>query len=159
MSATVVLEIGTCEVLLTDLGFFVRCQRCPYVSETVHGKHTARGLADAHTHEEGSPAGEFAALTISDWTLADQVEAGSECWDIFECVGSAYADWQIQAIDSPEDLAVMPARVLNDDREAWKLVAGTDTPLHRKALAILRNIDPEEYAGMMAWVEESAAAG
>lgn len=49
--------------------------------------------------------------------------------------------------------------MLHDDRDAWELVTGTDTPLHRKALAILRNMDPGEYAGMMAWVEDGTAAG
>lgn len=104
-------------------------------------------------------AAETAALTIDDWTPADRAAAERECWDIFECQGSAYADWQIQVIDSPEELAVLPARVLHDDHEAWALVGGTDTALHRKALAILRNMDPGEYAGMMAWVEDGTAAG
>lgn len=97
-----------------------------------------------------------ATLTIDDWTPADRAAAQLECWDIFECIGSAYADWQIQVIDSPEELEVMPARVLHDDHDAWELVGGTDTELHRKALAILANMDPGEYAGMMAWVQECA---
>ena len=45
----VVITAGTCEVLLTDAGFYARCTTCPRVSgEIVHARFKAREWATAH---------------------------------------------------------------------------------------------------------------
>jgi len=45
---TVVWEGANTQVILTQFGFYARCTRCPWVTETVHGKFSARQDAEAH---------------------------------------------------------------------------------------------------------------
>lgn len=45
---TVVIELANVQVLLTDQGFYARCTRCPWVTETTHAKHVARRWAQEH---------------------------------------------------------------------------------------------------------------
>ena len=53
-AAVVVAAAGTCEVMLDDHGFYVRCfeDGCGYVSERTHSKSTARLMAAAHDSAE-----------------------------------------------------------------------------------------------------------
>jgi hypothetical protein len=48
---TVVIQLANTQVLLTDQGFYARCERCPWVTDIVHGKYQARQAAKSH--EEG----------------------------------------------------------------------------------------------------------
>ena len=47
---TVVGGTDHCEIVLDDLGFYVRCftANCRYVSERTYAKHVARQMAAAH---------------------------------------------------------------------------------------------------------------
>ena len=45
---TVVWEGANTQVILTQFGFYARCTRCPWVTETVHGKFSARRSAESH---------------------------------------------------------------------------------------------------------------
>lgn len=50
--AVVVERLNNTQVILTKLGFYARCQRCPWVTEeTFRGRHEARSAAKGH---EGS---------------------------------------------------------------------------------------------------------
>ena len=45
---TLVAETSNCQIILSDFGFYVRCTRCPYVSEYTAAKHVARQWAETH---------------------------------------------------------------------------------------------------------------
>jgi hypothetical protein len=49
--ATVVVQLTNTQVILTGQGFYARCQRCPWVTDTVNARHEAH--AAAKSHEEG----------------------------------------------------------------------------------------------------------
>jgi hypothetical protein len=45
----VVAETLNCEIVLSDLGFYARCTKCPWVTEKITAsKATAREWAEAH---------------------------------------------------------------------------------------------------------------
>jgi hypothetical protein len=47
--ATVVVQLANTQVILTKLGFYARCQRCPWVTEEImHSKYTAEQAAKGH---------------------------------------------------------------------------------------------------------------
>ena len=85
-------------------------------------------------------------LTLNDWTAEDDRAAGLEGWNLFDSDGSADGTPQVQRIDSPE-----PGETeLDGDPDAWAILrADPGTPLHAKALAIIVNENPAEYARVM----------
>jgi len=72
-----------------------------------------------------------------EWTQKDAQEASKEGWNIFECNGSANGKYQLQVDD---ELAL-----LNEDKDAWKLVARQEKDIHKKALAFLKEKNYPEY--------------
>jgi len=85
-------------------------------------------------------------LTMDDWTADDDRAAGAEGWSLFESDGSADGTPQVQRIDDPG-----PGEAkLDGDPDAWAVLrADPGTPLHARALAIIRNENPAEYERVM----------
>jgi len=85
-------------------------------------------------------------LTMDDWTADDDRAAGAEGWSLFESGGSADGTPQVQRIDDPG-----PGEAkLDGDPDAWAVLrADPGTPLHARALAIIRNENPAEYERVM----------
>jgi hypothetical protein len=86
------------------------------------------------------------SLTLADWTPDDDRAASREGWSLFSCDGSADGSPQVQRIDDP---GPGEGRLAGDDA-AWALLRGSPgTPLHARALAIIRDSNPAEYARVM----------
>ncbi len=71
------------------------------------------------------------------WNDTDRQNAHAEGWDLFYSSGSADGPYQVQRLDEEA--------LLNDDTCAWKLVKNGNKPHHAKALAILKQSNPQEY--------------
>lgn len=58
--STVVIETYNCEVVLTHMGFYVRCQApgCTYVSRLTPSKSVARRWANAHDADQPNDGAE-----------------------------------------------------------------------------------------------------
>lgn len=83
-------------------------------------------------------------------------QAFNEGWGIFDCDGSENGPWQIQRIDSPEDMEPPPPYtepVFLLDDHAWDHVrrqAARGSIYHKAALDLIREQNPQEYALIMA---------
>ena len=85
------------------------------------------------------------------WTREDSKRATAEGWDVFSHYGpEAIEETRIERIDCPENEAgefVDP--ILDDDAEAWELVAegaSKGSELHTKALAIISSAEAARIA-------------
>jgi len=68
-------------------------------------------------------------------------EARVEGWDIFYTNGSVHGLWQIQRLD--EDA------ILNNDTEAWEIVANGTEPHHISAREFIAANNTAEYSRLM----------
>lgn len=84
------------------------------------------------------------------WSVDDSAAATREGWDLFECSGSEHGDFQLQRFDFPSDVDTAPKPYpFEEDDDVWRYVrthAAAGSPLHRKALNILRLRNPAELA-------------
>ncbi len=82
------------------------------------------------------------------WSADDSAAASREGWDLFACSGSAHGDLQLQRFDCPAEVESAPNPYpFATDTDVWRHVrtrAAGGSALHRKALAILRTMNPEE---------------
>lgn len=76
--------------------------------------------------------------------------ARAEGWDVFYCGDSDNGPVQIQCLDCPEDLEVdgVVPPTLEEDVEAWAIVAKGTGEHHRQARAIVAELNPLEWACM-----------
>jgi hypothetical protein len=89
-----------------------------------------------------------------EWTNEDSRAAYDEGWDIFDSEGSQNGPWQIQKFDDPDS----GPQVFTEDTDAWVQVrtrASEGSALHIKALAFLRQYNPQEADAIERWQEES----
>ena len=68
-------------------------------------------------------------------------EARAEGWDIFYANGSVHGLWQIQRLDEEA--------ILNDDTEAWEIVANGTEPHHISAREFIAANNSSEYSRLM----------
>ncbi|UBV20370.1 MULTISPECIES: hypothetical protein [Mycolicibacterium] len=83
------------------------------------------------------------------WLGEDHAAASREGWDLFECSGSDHGDLQLQRFDCPDEVECAPTPYpFATDTDVWRHVrarAEGGSALHRKALAILRSANPDEF--------------
>ncbi len=80
-------------------------------------------------------------------TAAESAEACAEGWSLFTHFGEA-VELRLERIDCPE----AGEGVLPDDAAAWHRVWTRATPLHLKAIDILKASSPAEHARIEAYV-------
>ena len=68
-------------------------------------------------------------------------EARKEGWDIFYTNGSPHGLWQIQRLDGED--------ILNNDTEAWEIVANGTEPHHIAAREFISTHNSAEYSRLM----------
>lgn len=94
-------------------------------------------------------------ITATTWTRADSRAANAEGWDIFECDGSANGPYQLCKIDDPQEFTACYGTVFShiweDDTDAWLYVREHPTALHSRALAYLKQVNPQEHDAIMKW--------
>ena len=71
----------------------------------------------------------------------NSLEARAEGWDIFYAQGSLHGLWQIQRLDEEA--------ILNDDTEAWEIVANGTEPHHISAREFIAANNSSEYSRLM----------
>ncbi len=95
------------------------------------------------------------SVNVVEWTPADELAAMPEGWGIFDCDGSENGPWQIQKFDDPDDLAeritATVGRLWKEDNEAWMHVWSVESALHRKAIAFIRAMNPQEWEAIERW--------
>lgn len=84
------------------------------------------------------------------WSHAHSQAAIREGWDVFECSGSSNGAWQIQRIDSPEDVVGFDVEIplLLNDEAAWRIVCEGTAPHHIAAREFIRSENPAEFYAM-----------
>jgi hypothetical protein len=90
---------------------------------------------------------------LDGWTGEDDAAAGREGWGLFVCDGSASGPLQIQAFNDPEP----GQREWDDDTDAWMHVLRVRSPLHDKALAIIKAGNLQEFEAIRRWDAEHPA--
>lgn len=92
------------------------------------------------------------------WTTEDSEAANAEGWDLFDCDGSDNGPLQLCKIDDPEmwreDRKVVIEQTWEEDNEAWVFVWTNPSPLHTKALEIIKVENPQEFEAIETWVSE-----
>lgn len=78
---------------------------------------------------------------ILQWNKEFSELAYSEGWNFYYSQGSAYGDYQIQRNDEQG--------LLEQDEDAWKLVANGTEKHHELARQLIKNLNPQEYERVM----------
>jgi len=86
------------------------------------------------------------------WDKTARTLARNEGWDIFESGGS-YGPFELNKLDDPPP-SVTP---IQDDNDAWHLVAKSNKLHHIAAMDFLRMNSPTEYKHITHWVKHGNA--
>ncbi len=77
----------------------------------------------------------------SDWWPGDHRAACKEGWDVFDCDGSDFGQWQINRVDEADEGDVQ----LNSDDEAWRIVLEGSGPHHVSAREFIKKHTPVHW--------------
>lgn len=87
------------------------------------------------------------------WTDKDRMAARREGWDLFDIDEPAQV--RLQRLDPWQAPGVAVQRTWEDDTDVWEYVMADTSPLHEKAVEIIRTGNPDEYRAMRRWVTRS----
>ena len=87
------------------------------------------------------------------WRGEDRAAARREGWDLFDVDEPSQV--RLQRLDPWQAASVAVQRTWEDDTEVWEYVMADTSPLHEKAVGIVRDGNPEQYRAMRRWVTRS----
>lgn len=88
---------------------------------------------------------------ITPWDHDCGGKAMEEGWALFECSGTSHLPIEVQKVDDDE--------ILEDDTQAWELIATKSTVCHMGTLRFLRDHSPQEYGQIIGWCRAKREAG
>jgi hypothetical protein len=84
------------------------------------------------------------------WTSEDRAAARKEGWGLFDV--DEPGEVRLQRLDPWQAEGVSGCAAWVDDTDVWEYVMADTSPLHQKAVGIVRDRNPEEYRAMRRWV-------
>lgn len=90
---------------------------------------------------------------MAGWTDEDRVAARREGWDLFDLDEPGQV--RLGRLDPWQVSSVAVQRTWEDDTAVWEYVMADTSPLHQKAVEIVRDGNPDEYQAMRRWVTRS----